>query len=380
MHLEVAAACIVNDRGEVLCVKRGASKFPSTAYRWEFPGGKIEPRETPAQAAVREIAEELNLAIEPLADGPTLTHTYPEFTITLHTILAAVTPDSPPLTLHEHIDHRWLKADHLWQLDFAAADAPLLLWLKERTFGSFLRTNTFGRSCTFLHTCTSTNDLLLKAAEAGVGEGTTILSETQTAGRGRLGREWLSLPGQALLFSFLVCPTCPPDIAATITLVAGIAVTQALRALGLPAGLKWPNDVLIDEKKVCGILCEGHSTAKGLEGIIIGIGINTGAVPEAVAHRATTLQPLQLDRLQLLATFFKTFEPLYATWSEHGLAALATELADCDCKRNQPITIKQGDTPLAGIARGIQHDGALLLEKPDGTLQSLYCGEIVQWD
>lgn len=379
MFLEVAAALIVNDRGEVLCVKRGASKFASTAYRWEFPGGKIDPGETPAQAAVREIYEELDLTIEPLGDGPVVEHTYPEFSIRLHGILATVREDSAPLRLHEHTQMCWLGADGLWQLDFAAADAPFLVWLRERWFGSLLRTATFGRQCTFLAACASTNDVLLQQAEAGAHEGAVVVSEVQSAGRGRLGRSWLSEPGQGLLFSFLVRPVCEPDVAATVTLVAGIAVTEVLRSLGFSAGLKWPNDVLIDERKACGILCEGVSSAKGLEGIVIGVGINTGAVPEAVAYRATSMTGVKVDRLQLLAMFFKVFEGLYERWKQGGLAALKAELEACDCKCGQPITIKQGEVPTEGIARGIDTDGALLLEGADGVVRSLYCGEIVQW-
>lgn len=379
MHLNVAAALIVNDRGEVLCVKRGASKFASTAFRWEFPGGKIDCNETPAQAAVREIREELSMDVQALADAPVVHHTYDEFSITLHGILCSPT-SSTSFVLHEHIDACWLPADKLWSLEFAAADLPLLTWLQERTFGSYLRTNVFGRQVTFLNTCTSTNDILLTQAEAGAKEGTLVVSECQSAGRGRLGRQWLSEPGQALLFSFLVRPTLPPDEAATVTLVAGLAVTLALREMDLPVGLKWPNDVLLEEKKLCGILCEAQSSIHGIEGIIIGIGINIGAVPEAVAYRAIAPTQKKIDRLKLLAQILKTFEDLYLRWTKEGLRALRKELDSCDAKRDKTITIKLSETPTTGIARGIREDGALLVEFPTGEQTALHCGEILQWD
>ncbi len=379
MHLEVVAAVIVNDAGAVLCVKRGASKFASTANRWEFPGGKLEAGETPAQAAVREIEEELSLQVRAVADGPTVEHTYPEFSITLHSVLCTLEGPVSALVLHEHIDAAWTTPDALWQHDFAAADMPLLLWLRERFFGAKLRTQTFGRASTFLSECASTNDECLRRAEAGAPEGTLVVAETQTAGRGRLGREWLSEPGQGLLFSFLARPALPPEVMVTLPLVAGCAVTMALRDQGFEAGLKWPNDVLIGERKVCGILCEAQTSSKGIEGIVVGVGINVGAVPEAVAYRAIGLDH-RLDRMELLAQILKCFEGLYQRWTKGGLTALRAELDALDAKVGKTIKVRLSDEPTEGIARGIRDDGALLLEHPNGEVEALFCGEIAQWD
>lgn len=378
MHLTVAAALILNELGEVLCVKRGASKFQSTAFKWEFPGGKIESGETPAQAVVREVTEELAISVEAIADGPCVEHTYSEFSITLQSVLCVQVNHELP-QLREHIDLKWCAPDALWQLDFAAADIPLVNYLREKTFGALLKTKTFGRYSHFLSDCTSTNDELLKLAEAGAPEGTLVVSEIQSKGRGRLGRTWLSEPGQGLLFSFLARPTLPPEVAATLSLVAGLAVALTLRELGCPAGVKWPNDILIDDRKVCGILCEAQTSARGIEGIIIGIGINTGIVPELVAYRAISVSGAD-DRLTLLAKVLQCFECLYARWSREGLKALRAELDACDCKVGKEITVKLSDTPTVGLSRGIRDDGALLLETVDGEITPIVCGEIVQWD
>lgn len=378
MHLTVAAAIIVNEKGEVLCVKRGASKFASTAFKWEFPGGKLENGETPAQAAVREVAEELRIAIEPIADAPEVTHHYPEFSITLQGILCTQTDAQEP-TLTEHTDYCWCAPDQLWKLEFAEADQPFLTFLREKAFGALLKTQCFGRYPHFLNACVSTNDELLRLAEAQAPAGTIVVSETQSAGRGRLGRTWLSESGQGLLFSVLARPQLPPEIMVTLPLVAGLAVTLALRELGFHAGLKWPNDVLIDERKVCGILCEAQTSARGIEGIIVGIGINTGAVPAEVAYRAVSIDAA-IDRLSLLAAVLKHFESLYERWEKGGLKALRAELDACDCKVNRPITVKLSDTPTVGLSRGIREDGALLLETVDGTVHPIVCGEIQQWD
>lgn len=378
MHLTVSAALILNSDGAVLCVKRGASKFQSTAHKWEFPGGKIEAGETPAQAAVREIREELELHVEALTDGPTVQHTYPEFAITLHGVVCAVLPGSPDLKLHEHVDAAWVLPDKLWQYDFAEADQAILIWLREHFFGTKLRTEVFGRYPHILATCTGTNDRLLELAEAGAPEGTLVLSEVQTQGRGRLGRSWVSLPGQGLLFSLLTRPTFPPEIAATLPLVAGVAVAETFRRRGIEVGLKWPNDILIGDRKLCGILCEAQTSAKGIEGIIIGIGINTGVVSPEVAYRAVGFTE-PLDRLTLLAEFCGVFEAFYRRWETGALAALREELDRFDCKKDRAILVKLSETPTEGIARGIRDDGALLLETADG-IRPILCGEIVQWD
>ena len=376
--LNVAAALILAPDGAVLCVRRGASRYASTAHKWEFPGGKIEPGETPAQAAVREVREELGLTIEALAETAIVRHAYPEFNLTLHGVLCApVGGGAPTPTLREHTAFAWTLPDQLWRHDFAAADTALLCGLRERFFGSLLRTETFGRHAHFLAESPSTNTAALALAEGGAPEGTLVVAERQTAGRGRLGRAWEAAPGQCLTFSLLARPKTPPEVAATLPLVAGIAVATALRARGFAAGLKWPNDVLLADRKVCGILCEAQTSARGIEGIVVGVGVNTGAVPEALAHRAIGLGGL--DRLCLLADLCAAFETLYARWAAGGLTSLRPELDALDCKRGRPIRVRPAGGDIEGLARGIRDDGALLLER-NGQTEAILCGEIAQWD
>lgn len=378
MELTVAAAMIVDVRGAVLCVRRGAKGFPSTAEKWEFPGGKLEPGETASQAAVREVREELGLDVEALAETPPVRHVYPEFSITLHGVLCAPLGEgSPTPTLREHTDFAWTLPDQLWRHDFATADTALLIQLRERFFGSRLRTQTFGRAARFLPESASTNTDALAWAEAGAPEGALVVAERQTAGRGRLGRTWETAPGQCLTFSLLARPKAPPEVAATLPLVAGLAVAEALRARGFEAGLKWPNDVLIGERKVCGILCEAQTSARGIEGIVVGIGVNAGTVPEALAHRAVGLGGV--DRLCLLAEICAAFEALYARWATGGLRALRAELDTLDYKRGKTIRVRPAAGEIAGVALGIRDDGALLLQRGDG-VEPILCGEIAQWD
>jgi 8-oxo-dGTP diphosphatase len=126
-HHEVVAA-IIQRGDEFLCLQRGPSKYEYIAHKWEFPGGKVEAGESQAEALVREIQEELGLAIHVTEALLTVEHTYPDFRITMHGLLcAALTPE---LTLHEHAAYTWLRREQLHTLDWAAADLPLVAHLQ----------------------------------------------------------------------------------------------------------------------------------------------------------------------------------------------------------------------------------------------------------
>ena len=123
-HLEVVGAILVYD-GKILCMQRGASKYPYTAYKYEFPGGKIEPGETPEQALERELREEMDIAVtvRPQDAYMTVEHSYPDFDITFHTYLCKVKTSA--FTRKEHIAHQWLLPRKLHTVDWAPADAPI---------------------------------------------------------------------------------------------------------------------------------------------------------------------------------------------------------------------------------------------------------------
>jgi BirA family transcriptional regulator, biotin operon repressor / biotin---[acetyl-CoA-carboxylase] ligase len=165
----------------------------------------------------------------------------------------------------------------------------------------------------------STNADLLREAQAGAGEGLVLVAETQTAGRGRLGRSWSSPPRAALACSVLLRPAgVPPAARAWLPLLTGIAVAAALRAeAGVPAGLKWPNDVLVADRKIAGILAEAHGDA-----IVVGIGLNvTLTAAELPVPGATSLLlegAACLDRERLLAAVLTGLADRYGTWTPAG--------------------------------------------------------------
>ena len=226
---------------------------------------------------------------------------------------------------------------------------------------------------------TSTNAELIDelGQEEGLLSGDTLVAEIQTQGRSRRGTKWLTSIGTNLMVSLAFrFPSLQHLLG--FSLAIGVATVTALEQLGVrDLKLKWPNDVLIDERKVCGILCEAQTSAKGIEGIVVGIGVNTGVVPEALAHRAVGLGGV--DRLVLLTELCAAFETLYARWSKGGLPALRAELDALDCKRGKTILMRPAGGTIEGLSRGIRDDGALLLDR-EGTIEPILCGEIAQWD
>lgn len=385
--IEVAAAVIVDRQGHILCVRRSEQADASVARRYEFAGGKIEPGETPADAAVREIAEELSITISPIKTLCVVTHTYPEKTIRLTAVLCGF--ECGTLTLTEHTDAQWRSIDTLSRLDWASADLAIVQRIQSDYFAGML--SDYGISDRYhlrlVRELDSTNTALIHLAETGVAHGTILMADAQTAGRGRLGRQWQATPGKNLLFSLLARSNLPVEELVTLPLLAGLAMTLALRNEALwpnrqQPGIKWPNDILFNDKKICGILCESQTSAIGIEGIIIGIGVNTSDVPPEMAYRGTSVQEATgepCDRFKLLAFFCLTFDKLYHMWQRGGFKSICKQVNDCDIKQGLPITVKQVDHIIEGICEGIGEDGALLLRHPSGTVERIVCGEIHQW-
>jgi BirA family biotin operon repressor/biotin-[acetyl-CoA-carboxylase] ligase len=224
----------------------------------------------------------------------------------------------------------------------------------------------------------STNVLVAERAQAGGPEGLVILAEHQTAGRGRLDRTWETPPRSALTFSVLLRPTVPGASWPWLPLLAGYEVSKALRAAGFEASVKWPNDVLLADRKVAGILVERVETPSG-PAAIIGIGLNVGMtadelpVPEATSLAVEGAAP---DRTELLGLLLDTLWEGYVVWQEGGEAAAghlaASYAAACSTiGRRVRVDLPSGE-PLTGTATGIDPSGRLVV---DGTAVS--AGDVV---
>ena len=221
----------------------------------------------------------------------------------------------------------------------------------------------------------STNTELARMASEGAAEGLAVLADEQTAGRGRLQRAWSSPKGAGLYFSMLLRPAIPVDQWPLITFMAALAVGDALReAAGVQTDIKWPNDLLSGERKICGILAETIDTPGG-RAVIIGIGINLrpNAFPEGTSvMEATGLQP---DREAILAALLSALVRWYSLLGEREkiLAAWASRSSYANGKL---VQVKNGDEVWQGTTCGVELDGALRLRTSNGEVKIIRAGDV----
>jgi BirA family biotin operon repressor/biotin-[acetyl-CoA-carboxylase] ligase len=223
-------------------------------------------------------------------------------------------------------------------------------------------------------------DEIDRLAAMGEPEGLVVVAESQTAGRGRTGRTWESAPRDGLLFSALLRPQMSPSEIAVFPLVAGLAVAQAIDEIaGVTTSLKWPNDVLINERKAGGILMTSRVAGETVEFLNIGVGINV--VGETLHRGATTLAAESgrlVDREHLFASVLANLDKCYASFCTaggkqfiHGWNARAAFLGE-------EVTVVAGSEMLKGICRGADDTGALVLEHDDGSLERVVAGELTR--
>ena len=232
----------------------------------------------------------------------------------------------------------------------------------------------------------STNDTAEQLASEGAPEGTIVVTEYQTHGRGRLGRSWFSEKGKDLCFSLVLRPDVDPRDLFSLNLILGIAVSNAIQKIsGLKTDLKWPNDLLINEKKCCGILSEMRTDFGRVKYLIVGIGINVNAqsVSTELSMTASTLfqQTGQLiSRSQLLAQILNHFEPFYFNFLNQKIQPfLDLWIQKSSYAKGQWVFVKQMDRSFRGITMGLGAHGALLVKKEDGQVEEVLAGDIIQW-
>ena len=232
----------------------------------------------------------------------------------------------------------------------------------------------------------STNDTARRLAEAGAPEGTTVVAEEQTRGRGRLGRAWLSRKAKDLLLSLVLRPAVDPAHAPGLSLMVGLAASQAIREVaGIPADLKWPNDVLIAGGKCCGVLTEMSADPGRIHFVIVGVGINVNGVslPEAIAAQASTLEQAAggpVSRPRLVAALLNHLEPLYLVFLEQGLRPLLERwMAFSSSVRGRAILVSNPGRSIRGITAGLSGQGALRVRREDGGVEEVLAGDVVQW-
>ena len=251
----------------------------------------------------------------------------------------------------------------------------------ETTIADQIHTKWAGKTVHFARETDSTNLWIKRLAKEGAPEGTLALAEFQSAGRGRLGRSWEVPEGTSVMMSILLRPKFEPQYAPTLTLVMGMAVAKAVKNLGFDVSIKWPNDVVVSHKKICGILTEMGVRDGKIDYAVIGVGINVNIkeFPEEMADKATSLyleSGREFDRNQIPGLVMEAFEEYYEKFAATcDLSGLKEEYESILANYNQPVRVLAKE-PYEGVARGITDGGELLVEKTDGTIVAVSAGEV----
>ena len=251
----------------------------------------------------------------------------------------------------------------------------------ETTIADQIHTKWAGKTVHFARETDSTNLWIKRLAKEGASEGTLALAEFQSAGRGRLGRSWEVPEGTSVMMSILLRPKFEPQYAPTLTLVMGMAVAKAVKKLGFDVSIKWPNDVVVSHKKICGILTEMGVRDGKIDYAVIGVGINVNIIefPEEMADKATSLyleSGREFDRSQIPGLVMEAFEEYYEKFAATcDLSGLKEEYESILANYNQPVRVLAKE-PYEGVARGITDGGELLVEKTDGTIVAVSAGEV----
>lgn len=241
-----------------------------------------------------------------------------------------------------------------------------------------------GRNVVFFDSTDSTNLRAMELAKNGAPEGTVVIADSQSEGRGRLGRKWVSPRGVNLYTSVILRPNIPPHKAHAITLVSAVAVAETVGGLcEKKAEVKWPNDVLLDSKKVSGILTEMSSETDRVNFMVVGIGINADMsvkdAPFEIKSVATSIREktsAPVDRVRLAADLYSNLEKWYKIFIKSGLPPVLKAWKDYFVKEGKPITIKGLTQTIKGICLGVDEEGALLLRKPSGEVERIISGDV----
>lgn len=234
-------------------------------------------------------------------------------------------------------------------------------------------------SVTVLAATGSTNQDLTVAARNGAAEGTILITDNQTAGRGRLARSWTTPPGVSVATSVLLRPTdVPRERWPWLSLMTGLGVLEGLKAAtALPVGLKWPNDVLIEDRKLCGLLAESVETPSG-SAVILGFGINVSMDrAELPVETATSLrlEGAEVDKTVLLSEVLRALGAAYRLWRDAPEALAARYVQEC-VTIGREVRVQLADSEVTGTAVGIDHSGGLRVRTPAG-VRTFSAGDVV---
>ncbi|MDL2258471.1 biotin--[acetyl-CoA-carboxylase] ligase [Eubacteriales bacterium OttesenSCG-928-K08] len=245
-----------------------------------------------------------------------------------------------------------------------------------------LRTKWLGREANFVKEIDSTNLAAKRLASQGCANGAIFVAEEQTIGRGRRGRPWVNAPGEDICLSVVIRPSIQTQFAPRYTLAASLGIHRLASAFGCNPTIKWPNDVLINNKKLCGILLEMEGSIESLEWIVAGFGININntSFDDKIASTATSLAletGAMLDRTQTLAKLLNLLEPLFESCEDEAqFSGLLTQYRQNCGTLGQQVTVTGLNTSLSGLALDVDETGRLIIQTADGKTHAVSAGDV----
>jgi BirA family biotin operon repressor/biotin-[acetyl-CoA-carboxylase] ligase len=277
-----------------------------------------------------------------------------------------------------------------WRIEARQARGYVLAGVPDRLGPTELRPHLTGtwRNVHWLETTDSTQRVARDLARAGAAEGTVVFAEQQTAGRGRLGRQWHSPRGLNLYCSIVLRPERPPAAVPQLALVVGVGVAAAVaETTGAAARIKWPNDVLVEGRKIAGVLTEMESEIDRVHHVIAGIGVNLNtpraAFPKALRDKASSLLVAtgrRVDRVRFTAALLAAVEARYGRYLQAGFASVRSEWESYSCLTGRTVRVVAPEGEVQGTVLGLDDDGALRLRGADGGTRRIVAGEVTVRD
>lgn len=259
--------------------------------------------------------------------------------------------------------------------------------LTSESIKRLLKTETLGKVLYLFEEIGSTNEVAFELARNGAPEGTVVIADSQTQGRGRLQRRWISPPGVNLYISVIFRPSIAAKNVPFLTLVASIALAETIKNEGANTLIKWPNDILINWKKVAGVLTAMQPRGDEVDFVVVGVGVNLNMTRETmkkemgeVAEIATSLREElghEIERARFTADLINEIEMWYQRFLKNGKPPIIKEWMRRWGAINRRVQVKFNETVVEGTASGIDENGYLLIKKDDGTTERIISGDVI---
>ena len=259
--------------------------------------------------------------------------------------------------------------------------------IEKEKVNEFIKTEIVGKDVIVFDTVSSTNTKLAELASQKHNEGTVLLSDSQTGGKGRMGREWFSPGGVNIYMSVLFEPEIQPSYSPVFTFIASLAIVETLKYFDFEPKIKWPNDVLINQKKVSGVLTEMKSTGDKLDFIVVGIGLNINitkeiietALPDEVSKITSFYieNGNEFNREYVTSKLINSLDKYYLKFIREGIHSIVVEWTTEWGKLNEMISVDVSGDVVSGIVRKVDSYGYIYIEKQDGNLEKVIAGDTV---